>query len=86
MRSPIETSHAAGVRDVASAEAPTTWVEAGGFRHQARCTCAWTGPKRTFFRTLAPLDALIHAARAGCVPAAPIHRPPFCDPPATPAA
>jgi hypothetical protein len=61
-----------------SAESATTWVEVGNLRHQARCTCDWAGPKRVFFRNLAPVDALLHAARSGCAPAAPIQRPPYC--------
>ena len=59
-------------------DSTTTWVEVGNVRHQARCTCDWAGPKRVFFRNLAPVDALLHAAQSGCAPAAPIHRPPYC--------
>ncbi|ULN44708.1 hypothetical protein MI149_29890 (plasmid) [Mycolicibacterium crocinum] len=45
-----------------------TWVEVGAMHHQAFCTCNWSGPRP------AAVDALLHAAANGGVPAAPLRR------------
>lgn len=57
-----------------------TWVEVGVTHHQALCTCDWAGPRRVIFRRPAVVDALMHAAENGCVPAAPLRRTTFLRP------
>jgi hypothetical protein len=52
-----------------------TWVRIGFMHHQARCTCAWVGPRRVVFRSLASVNGLLHAAQNRCLPAAPLLRP-----------
>lgn len=40
-------------------------------RQQAACTCGWRG-RRRLLRSCAVVDALLHASRIGCQPAAPL--------------
>ncbi|BBY46872.1 hypothetical protein MARA_03020 (plasmid) [Mycolicibacterium arabiense] len=40
-------------------------------RRQSECTCGWRGRRRVL-RSLSVLDALDHAARAGCHPGVPL--------------
>jgi hypothetical protein len=40
-------------------------------RRQSECTCGWRGRQRVL-RSLSVLDALDHAARAGCHPGVPL--------------
>ena len=44
------------------------------YRHQALCTCGYTG-KRRLWRSIAVLDALEHASSCGCAPAVPLVAP-----------
>lgn len=53
---------------------PQTWVAVGSVHRQARCTCNWVGPRRVIFHCAAAVDALIHAAQNGCMPATPLQR------------
>ncbi|WP_241474017.1 hypothetical protein [Mycolicibacterium neoaurum] len=59
---------------VATSTDGVTWVEVGAMHHQALCTCKWVGPRRVIFRRPAAVDALLHAAKNGCLPAAPLRR------------
>ncbi len=70
------TSNAAlpATKPVAPSTDGVTWVEVGAMQHQALCTCNWSGPRRVIFRHPAAVDALLHAAGTGCVPAAPLRR------------
>jgi hypothetical protein len=43
----------------------------GHGKARAACSCGWMGHHR-HLRSIAVLDALMHAARAGCDPAAPL--------------
>jgi hypothetical protein len=59
---------------VATSTDAVTWVEVSVVHHQAHCTCNWVGPRRVLFRRPAAVDALVHAAKNGCVPAVPLRR------------
>ncbi|AFM20238.1 hypothetical protein Mycch_5575 (plasmid) [Mycolicibacterium chubuense NBB4] len=61
-----------GAPPTSRTETPTVVrVLVSRFRRQARCSCGWTG-RRRLLRGVSVLDALTHAARHGCRPAAPL--------------
>jgi hypothetical protein len=61
---------------IAPAAEPVTGqvcVIAAKTRHrQASCTCGWEGPRRWWLPQAAVVDALDHAAYAGCKPERPL--------------
>lgn len=52
----------------------TVYVIAPRFqqRHQAVCTCGWSGRRRRILRSLTANDAHFHALESGCAPARPL--------------